>query len=318
MWKDLKEAAGHGLRFTRRVFPAAVGLYLLSGLYIIRQNQIGVAAVLGKVNPERARPGLHYSLPPPLGRVWKLPAREIKRAVIDDFAPAREGVPHPFTSLTGLESYLLTGDNNAVHIEIVLQYTVADPYLYLAGSSGPDSLLREIVCHEIVQVMASRTVDNALTVGKKEIEDAVRARAQKRLEENRTGLALAAVEIKEVQPPLVVQAFFTDVINAQVEKKGMISQAESYRNEVIPRGRGESERMLKEAESHRDRAVKAAQGESERFAKNLAEFRKAPAIGRRRLYLDFVRETLSRVEDLHFLDVSGGRPPARLRIFPSE
>jgi len=318
MWKDLQAAAGNGMRFSRRILLAAVGLYLLSGFYVIRQNQVGVAALLGKINPVKAGPGLHYSLPPPLGRVWKLPAREIKRTVIDDFAPNRAGGANLFAQVTGLEPYLLTGDNNAVNIEIVVQYTVSDPYFYLVGTAGPDTLLREIVCRVILEIMASRTVDNVLTVGKREIENAVRERAQKLLEDNRCGLAISSAEIKEVQPPLVIQAYFTDVINAQVEKKGMISQAESYRNEIIPRGRGEAERMIKEAESHRDRVVKAAQGESERFLKTLAEFARSPAVSRARLYLEFVRESLSRAGNLYLLDVSGGGRPARLRIFPSE
>ncbi len=318
MWKDLQAAAGYGLRLSRRILAAALALYLLSGFFVIRQNQVGVTAFLGRINPEKASPGLHYSFPPPLGRLWKLPAREIKRAVIDDFAPSRPGAPNPFAQLTGLESYVLTGDNNAVHIELVVQYTVSDPYLYLVGTAGKDALLREAVCRSILGIMASRTVDNVLTVGKKEIENAVRERAQALLEASRCGLAIASAEIKEVQPPIVVQEYFTDVINAQVEKKGMISQAESYRNEVIPRGRGEAERMTKEAESHRDRVVKAAQGESERFLKTLAEFSRAPSVGRARLYLEFVRDTLSRVGELYLLDVSGGGAPARLRVFPAD
>jgi len=318
MWNDLKEAVRTGMRLARWVLAGALVLYLLSGFYVVRQNQIGVVAFLGKVGPERAGPGLHYCPPPPLGKVWKLPARESKRILIDDYAPEGAGAAELFARLTGLDSYLLTGDNNAVNIEIVLQYTVSDPYLRLTGTAAGDALLREIVCRETLRAMASRGVDDVLTTGKKEIENVIRTRAQERLDYNRAGLAISSVEIKEVQPPPVVQAFFTDVINAQVEMKGMLSGAESYRNEIIPRSRGEAERQIKEAQSHRDRVVKAARGESDRFLKNLSELAKAPDVGRARLYLEFARDSLSRAGDIHVLDTAAGAPPARLRLFPRE
>ena len=140
--------------------------------------------------------------------------------------------------------------------------------------------------------------------------------AQKKLDQNRTGLTIHQVDIKDIRPPVSVQAYFDDVINAQIDREKMKSRAESYANEEIARARAEGDRTKKEATAYRDKVIQAANGESERFLKLLSEYRKVPEITRKRLYLEFVRNCLSRIKNTYLVDRKGDTTPANLRIFP--
>jgi len=297
-----------------------VGIYFRTGFYSIETDQIGILQILGRVVDKRVDPGLHYALPWPLSKVYKVPVKEARSLIIDDFFQEEETGSRSsiFYQLTGLESYCLSGDNNAVQIKMVIQYVIKDPFYYIFGCSAKEALLRDIVCREIISVLAERPVDNTLTIGKRDIKNLVQQGAQKRLDADRTGLHISSVDIREIQPPSSVQSYFDDVINAQVDKEKMISRAESYYNEEIPAARGESDRVIKKAESYRNQVINAARGESERFEKTLAEYRKAPETTRKRLYLEFVRQTLDQVGKLYLLETAEGEAPARLRLINFE
>ncbi len=316
MWKNLKEAAGNTLNFARWVLLVLIAIYLLRGFYTIKSDELGILERLGKVVDRAVTPGLHYSPPWPFSKVYKVPVKKVKRILINDFYqdPAPNSRSSIFYNLTGLESYCLSGDNNAVEIQTVVQYTASDPFDYLFGTSGGDVLLRDIVSREIIQALTVRPVDAILTYGKKEIEGLLHRRVQKKLDANRTGLMISAVEIKEIRPPSGVQEYFDDVINAKVDKKKMISRAESYRNEEIPQARAQADRSRKEAEAYRDEVIAAAQGESSRFLDKLEEYAKAPGVTRKRLYLEFARETLNRLNNVYLLDEKGGEVPVHLRL----
>lgn len=321
--QELRDAWRHARRFCALVTGALAALLLLyelsTMLYSIKPNQLGLVEFMGAVTNPRVLPGLHLTWPWPLSRVHRVPAKEVQRMLVDTFFQdsGAESRSYLFYRLTGLESYCLSGDNNAVEIAAVIQYTISDPYAYLYGCADKEELLRSIVCRRTIALLAERTIDEILTYGKKEIGQKLRAGVQQDLDRNRTGISVALVEIKEIRPPLTVQPYFDDVINSQVDKRKMISRAESYRNEQIPAARAEKERLLRAAEAYRDTTVKSAQGETERFGAKLAEYSKAPEISRRRLYLRAAREILGRIGSLCVVDGEEGRSAAKLRIFSS-
>lgn len=319
MWKTLRETAGGAVNFARWVLVILLGLYLASGFYAIKPDEIGVVERLGKVVNKMVAPGLHYDFPRPFARVHKVPIKKANRILIDDFyqGPNVASTASAFYALTGLDSYCLSGDNNVVEILAAVQYTIADPFDYLFVASHGEALLRDIVSREIVHALSSRPVDMILTYGKKEIEGVVRRRAQEKLDADRTGLLVSSVEINEVRPPASVQSHFDDVINAHIEKRERISRAESYRNEAVPRARAQAGRSIREAEAYRDKVKNSAMGESERFLNKLTGYVQAPGVTMQRLYLEFVRDNLAQFK-IYLLDKREGESAARLRILSLE
>jgi len=321
--QELRSSVGQAHRFVFWVAVVLLGLLLIyeagTVFYSIKSNELGVLEVLGRVTERRVPPGLHLKWPWPLSRVHRVPVKEVKRLAVDTFFQG--GGPDSraslFYRLTGLESYCLTGDNNAVEIAAVIQYTIDDPYLYVYGAVEKEEVLRDAVCREMIHLMAARQVDEVLTYGKKEIEQELRRRVQDDIDRNRTGITVSMVEIKEIRPPTTVQSYFDDVINAQVDRKKMISRAESYRNQQLPAARGERERLLRAAEAYRDQVVKTAQGQTRRFLDRLAEYGKAPGLTRRRLYFEFAREVVPGLGQVTVIDAGTERPVAGLRLLSS-
>ncbi|MFH1037243.1 MAG: FtsH protease activity modulator HflK [PVC group bacterium] len=317
---ELQNAVRHARRFVRWIGLAVCLFYLSLGFYTIRTDELGVLEVLGRVADKRVLPGLHYTLPPPFSRVYKVPVRKSESLVVDDFyQDSRENSRADiFYALTGLESYSLSGDNNAVDISVIVQYKFSDPFDYVFGANQKQMLLRDIICRETIHLLAVRPVDLILTSGKDEIKEQIQIRAQKKLDQNNCGITIDRVDIKDIRPPSVVQSYFDDVINAQIDKKKMESRAESYANEEIARARAEGDRKKKEAAAYRDKTVQAAKGESERFLKLVFEYGKVPEITRKRLYLEFARECLSQIGNIFLADRTGGAAPAGLHIFPGK
>ena len=317
---DLNQAIRKTRRFGLWIFLGIALLYGCFGFYKIETKQLGVLQVLGRVVNKRVLPGLHYTYPWPFAKVYRVPVKSSKRFVMDDFFQGNDPQSRSsiFYNLTGLESYCLSGDNNAVEVEIVVQYNISDPYLYIFGSTNKESLLRSIISRELIRLLSDRPVNIILTTGKRKIKALLREDAQLLLNEDLSGLRVASIDIKEVRPPASVQSYFDDVINARVDKQKMISRAQSYRNEELARARSEADRQIKEAEAYREKVIKAAQGESRRFLDTLSEYNKEPRITRMRLYVEFVRGCLSRIKNTYLIEKNEKRLSAKLRIFPGQ
>ncbi len=315
---ELKSSARQARRFIKWVVLALACFYLGTGFYTISTNELGVLEVMGKVVDRQVLPGLHYTYPAPFSRVYKVPVRKSESLVVDDFFqdPAPDSRASIFYGLTGLESYALSGDNNTVEVKVALHYRSTDPFDALFGVAQKQTLLRDIVCREIIHLLAVRPVDLVLTRDREAIGQALRSGLQAKLDLNRTGITVDRVDIQEIRPPAVVQNFFDDVINAQIDKKQMESRAESYATAEVARARAEGDRKEREASAYANQVIEAATGESERFLKLLEEYRKVPVITRKRLYLEFAREVLGRLKNTYLVDRKEGTGPARLRVLP--
>lgn len=315
---ELRSSARQARRLIKWVILALLAFYLGSGFYTIKTNELGVLEIMGKVVDRQVLPGLHYAYPAPFSRVYKVPVRKSESLVVDDFFqdPARDSRASVFYGLTGLESYALSGDNNTVEVKVVLHYRSSDPFEAIFGVAQKETLLRDIVCREIIHLLAVRPVDLVLTSGREVIGQDLQAGIQKKLDLNRTGITVDRVDIQEIRPPAVVQNFFDDVINAQIDKKRLESRAQSYATAEVARARAEGDRKEREASSYSNQAIEAATGQSERFLKLLEEYRKVPAITRKRLYLEFARESLSQLKNTYLVDRKDGAGPARLRVLP--
>ncbi len=316
--QELRSSARQARRLTKWVLLALLALYLGTGFYTIKTNELGVLEILGKVVDRQVLPGLHYTYPAPLSRVYKVPVRKSESLVVDDFFQdqATNSRASIFYGLTGLESYALSGDNNTVEVKVVLHYRSTDPLEAIFGVAQKETLLRDIVCREIIHLLAIRPVDLVLTSGREMIGQSLQSGIQEKLNRNRTGITVDRVDIQEIRPPAIVQNFFDDVINAQIDKKQMESRAQSYATAEVARARAEGDRKEREASAYANQVIEAATGESERFLKLLEEYQKVPEITRKRLYLEFARETLSQLKNTYLVDRENGTGPARLRVLP--
>jgi membrane protease subunit HflK len=301
------------VRFTAWILGGLVVTYLFSGIFSVAPSELGVVLRFGKVLDASVPPGIHYALPWPVDRVIRVPVRTVMRLSVDDFSESSE-VAYSFRALTGLSSYLLTGDNNIVSARCVLQYSVQDPARYLFSLGDSERSLRSLASNTLIHCLSQLTIDDILTTGKTGIQQYVKTELQRRLDELDSGLAITFVELQDVKPPQRVEECFNDVINAKIDKDKAVNNALSYRNEKIPKAQADSDRLIRDAEAYQDRVITRAKGDAERFLSQLVEYRRSPELTRKRLHLELLNEILPKQKGASIVAQEDGHPVARIIV----
>jgi membrane protease subunit HflK len=314
--KYLKNSINDTLKFSRWILLILFVAYLFSGIYSISQNEIGVLQRFGKVINDYVKPGIHYALPWPIDKINKVPIKMVNRVQIDDFYPS-DNVNLPsnqFFQKTGLESYGISGDNNIVVINCVIQYTILKPVEYIFNLQQPKQVLYDIACNNILKCLSKMPVDEILTFGKLIIEEYIQNNTQMHLDKMNSGLQITFVELKEVNPPKEVQQYFNDVVNAKIDKRQIVNTAESYRNEKLPEAKGKANRLLQEAESYKNKVICEAEGETKRFLSKLETYQGTENINKKRLYLEFAKNVFSNLEEKYIIDQNDDQELIKLKI----
>jgi membrane protease subunit HflK len=145
------------------------------------------------------------------------------------------------------------------------------------------------------EVVGRSLSDSVLYENKEAIGREALTITQRIADRYQSGITVVNITIQNVQPPEEVQAAFSDAIKAAQDAERVKNEGQAYANDVIPRARGAADRLAEEAEGYRERVVAQAQGDSERFRRIVAEYTKAPAVTRERMYLETMQEVFSNV-----------------------
>src|SRR5436305_5769942 len=156
----------------------------------------------------------------------------------------------------------------------------------------------------MTKVIGDRTDDEWLTSGHHDVETTTLKRLDELSSQYDLGIQIQQVQLTSVRPPPVVQAAFNDVNQAQQEKQTAINQAWAVYNDAVPNARGQAKEREKQAEAYAFRRVNEARGQAEKFSLLLAEYRKAPEITRRRLYLEAMQAILPGLQKKIIIDDS--------------
>jgi len=201
------------------------------------------------------------------------------------------------------ESLMLTGDLNVVEVPWIVQYRVVDPVKYLFGNRNPKLTLRDVAQIVMRAVVGDYTVTEVLTERRAEIELQVQRKMQELLNRYETGLRVETVKMQNVTPPSdEVKRAFNEVNEAQQEQARKINEAVQAFNQEVPSARGEAERTIANAEGYAIRRTNTAKGDVARFNALLTEYRKAPEVTRRRLYLETMRDILPTLKQVYVFD----------------
>jgi membrane protease subunit HflK len=189
------------------------------------------------------------------------------------------------------EYVILTGDLNIVDVEWIVQYTIKDPRQYLFNIKDSRYTIRDASQAVMRQLIGNGSVDEAITIGRIDYENAARVALQKLMDEYETGIHIVTVKMQSSNPPQRVRPTFNEVNRSLQQKEQRINEAMKLYNEVIPKTRGEALRMIEASKGYAAERVNQARGNVSKFDQILAEYSKAKEITRQRLYL----ETMSRV-----------------------
>ncbi len=294
-------------RFPRGAATAAVGLIVAAvvafgALYQVQPEEVGVVLRFGRY-VRATDPGLRAKIPF-AETVLKVPVqRQLKQEF--GFRTIDPGIRTQYAAFdrdATEESMMLTGDLNVAVVEWIVQYRVADPYLYLFKVRNLEDTFRAMNEAIMREVVGDRTVTEVLTVGRQEIESRVEERLQDLANQYEMGITIDQVVLQDVNPPDPVKPSWDEVNQAQQQRDRMINEARAEYNRVIPRARGEAEQTVLQAEGYALDRVNRAQGEATRFEAVQAAYSQAPAVTRRRLYLETMQRILPRVGRKLYVD----------------
>ena len=289
--------------FNFKITPVLVGIllfWLATGVYIVGPDEVGVVRTFGKFT-RVVQSGLNWKFPAPIETVDTPKVTEVKRIEIG-FRTLKNG---QYRSVEK-ESLMLTGDENIVDAEMIVQYKIKDPVAYLFRIVGPELTVREAAEASLRTVVGRNKIDETLTTGKFTIQEETKNQLQSVLDNYNSGIHVVAVQLQDVSPPKEVIGAFKDVASAKEDKNRMINQAEGYRNDVIPKARGEAEAMIRDAEGFKESRVKRAEGDATKFTTILKEYRKAKSITEKRLYLETMEKVLPDIEKIIVPDKDSG------------
>jgi len=200
---------------------------------------------------------------------------------------------------------MLTKDENIVDVTVSAQYRIANLKDFVLNVKDPEGSLRNAIESALRHVVGDNTLDQTLTVGRENIAQEVQTRLQAYLDIYQTGLLVQQVNIEKTDPPAAVKNAFDDVVAAREDKERLQNEAERYALTIVPEARGQAQARIRGAEAYKEEVVSKAEGETDRFNKLLEEYSKAPEVTRDRLYLDALQSVLSNSTKI-MVDVEGG------------
>jgi membrane protease subunit HflK len=290
--------------------PIAVGfavltmLWLATGIYRVNSDELGVVLRFGEY-VRTTPPGLNYRLPMPIESVIIPSVTTVNTVEIGNRA---SGANNPTVrvakyaasdSAEGLameqtEGLMLTGDRNIVDIDFTVQWKIdaGSPEKFLFNMRNPAENVKTVAESAMREVIGRNNLDDVLTGAQSQIAEDTRNLMQQMFDEYDAGIEILAVNLSRPDVPQPVISEFQDVKRAEQDKQTAESVAEGYRNEIIPRAKGDAAKMLQDAEAYKSKVIADATGNASRFKQIYAEYSQAKEVTKRRMYLETMEEVL--------------------------
>jgi membrane protease subunit HflK len=261
-------------------------IWLGSGFFIVQEGQQAVVTSFGKYS-HTADAGFQWRMPYPFQahetvNVTQLRSKEVGRNAV--------------IAATGLrDSSMLTQDENIVDIRFTVQYRLKDARAFLFENRDPEEAVTLAAESAVREIVGKSKIDSVLYEQRDAIAAELAKSVQGQIDRLKAGIVIVNVNVQSVQPPEQVQAAFEDTLKAGQDGDRLKKEGLAYASDVIPKAQGTSARLREEAEGYKSRVVAQAQGDAQRFNSVLAEYQKAPAVTRDRMYIDTMQQVYSSV-----------------------
>ncbi len=237
-------------------------LLLLASLsaYQVGAGQQAVVTRFGKYS-STSGPGFHLKLPSPIDRVTKVQTEDIRTVLIGSTG-------------TDDENLMITGDGNVISIAYAVRWRVKNAENFLFEVADPPATVRDATESAMREVISRTTMDDAIGPAREEVAGLVLDRVQEILDSYRAGVLVQGIDINRADPPTAVDEAFKDVSAAQQDAEQFLNQARAYAQQVQAQ----------------------AEGATAAFDKVYAEYRLAPEVTRKRMYLETMENVLNKVD----------------------
>ncbi len=274
------DARGAGI--SAGVVAVVIGLlWLVSGFFIVQEGQTGVIMTFGKFS-HSTQPGFNWR--------WPYPIQTHEVVNLSQVRTVEVGYRSNVRNKLARESLMLTDDENIIDIQFAVQYRLKDAAEWVFNNRDQEETVKEVAETAIREIVGKAKMDFVLYEGREKVAFDTSALMQQILDRYKIGVLVTNVTMQAVQPPEQVQAAFDDAVKAGQDRERQKNEGQAYANDIVPRARGAASRLLQESEGYRARVIANAEGEASRFTKILAEYQKAPAVTRDRMYIEVMQQ----------------------------
>ena len=264
-------------------------LWLSSGIYFVKADEQGVVLRFGEYT-RIASSGLNYHLPYPIESVKTPRVTSINKVEIG-YHSANTNVKNK-NGFIPEEGLMLTGDENIVDVNFEVQWKISDAPKYLFNVRNQEDTVKAVSESAMREVIGKSKIATVLAEGKLQVELGTKKLIQETLDSYDAGIEVVTVNLLKADPPSQVIDAFRDVQTARADLETSRNQAEAYRNDILPKARGQAQQMVLEAEGYKQEVIARAQGEASRFSAVYNEFKQARDVTKKRIYLETMEEIL--------------------------
>lgn len=259
-----------------------VVVYLCNGWFTLPPGSKAVVIQFGQIRglASEAGPvldaGVHWHWPWPIAEriiedtervrplkvdsFWFFVDPQIRHFTIDKLA---EGAPDKLTP--GLDGYLLTAEQEIVHLECTVRYKIDDLVKYVRHVNpalrevkvpgenrvvpmpGDAFLVRQITEWACTQTIAAMRTDEVVRGDDAKLRDAVRRLVQQRLDELDSGLQMVDIILDKREVPLQVRRNYQMVVQSELERQKLINEARARATQQLSSLAGPAHKKLREA-----------------------------------------------------------------------
>lgn len=301
------------LMWVALILVAVVGIIVVTtSWYTVDESEQAVVITFGQADETIQDSGLHFKLP------WPIQSVEILSKETYSLQFGYKQNPDGTVEAFDKETKMITGDENIVLTDLVVQWRIVEPKKYLFSSQEPRTILHNATSSAIRSIIGSSTIDEALTDGKADIEAETRELLVSLIDKYDIGIGVLGVKLQDVEVPNEeVRAAFTDVTDARETKNTKINEAEKYENQRVSEAVGEAAAILSKAEGEKASRIEQATGEVALFNQLYDEYRLNKDITRERLVLETLEAVLPNAQ-IYIMNDDGSGTMKYLPIQPMQ
>jgi membrane protease subunit HflK len=263
------------------VIGVLIAIYFGSGVFVVQDGQTGVVLQFGQYR-STVEPGVHVRLPYPFETHEIVNIAQIRSVEI--------GRGNAMSDASMKDASVITRDGDIVDVRLAVQYQVKSASDYLFRTADPDLSVTQAAQAAVREIVGARSTESLLDGNRDAIREPLVQAIQQALDRYKTGLSVTGVTIQSIDPPAAVQSAYADAVRAQQERSRAKAEAQAYAGQILPGAKAQAQRAIDDAKAYAARVESEAQGDADRFKQVYAQYAKAPAVVRERMYLDTMRD----------------------------
>lgn len=281
-----------------------IGIILISAVftswYTVDESEQAIVITFGEASEPIVDSGLKFKMPWPIQSVEKLSKETFSLKF--GYSQSADGEIESFDK----DTKMITGDDNIVLTDLVVQWKITDPKSYLFNAENPQELLHDATSASIRSVIGNSKIDDALTSGKAQIESDTNELLRSLIEKYDIGITVLTVKLQDVElPNAEVRSAFTAVTDAEETKNTKVNQAEKYKNQKLSEAIGEKDAIISNATGYKTARIEQAKGDVALFDKLYVEYQNNKEITKQRLVMETLDAVLPNA-NLYIMNDEGG------------